>query len=510
MQRSDMPRRLVRTSHQDASRGYADSRSCTVDRGRRWVPLLRTCDFRLWPGGRLLCFRPCGSVEHARYFSRDPALRPGAKRALAIALLLSVGWGSTACSTPRGFGWLHFPASDSRSPELPELHSDPPASLPGPEGLRAIGGELRSVPLKWDPLLAGDVGGYVLERAAQGSEKENFVRVAVTSGRFHTVAVDATGLSDGITYRYRVRAYAPDGGLSQATSAVISVTTAPVPASPDGLRAYSQLPRSVALTWQASPNPAVAGYIVYRSPSSRGPFDTLTRTAGRFSTTYVDQNLGDLRLFYYRVAAYNAAGGEGEKSTAVRGVTKPEPLPPLDLRVVKRELGANHLTWEANVERDLAGYRVERWRAEQEHPETVAVLGPKETSTVDHAVGAQEEIRYSIVAFDRDGLESVPADSISVTAEGHELRAAVAEKGIRLAWNPRKNEGFAAARVYRLRWFGRSLLGRTETGQFLYTTAEPGATYRFAIELEHADGGTGFPSQPIEISVPKTPSAKRR
>ena len=71
---------------------------------------------------------------------------------------------------------------------IPELSEEVPASLPSPEGLRATSGELRSVPLKWDPLLVGAVGGYTVECSA--SRTGPFKRVAVLQDRVVTEWID--------------------------------------------------------------------------------------------------------------------------------------------------------------------------------------------------------------------------------------------------------------------------------------------------------------------------------
>ena len=259
-------------------------------------------------------------------------------------------------------------------PAVPTLHESPPAQLPAPEGLRATSGELRSIPLQWDPLLRGDVGGYVIERSLQ--RHGPFERIAAVAGRAITAYVD-TGtreraraedaepqapLGDETTRFYRVRAFSADGHLTATASQVVTATTSPPPTPPEGLRAYSHQPRQVPLSWRASQNPNTALYVVERSPTSGGPFEPVAELPGRHHTVYVDRGLGNLRVFYYRVSAVNSAGCRGEPTQPVRAVTKPEPLPPLGLRVAERRLGANRLSWDTNVETDIVEYQLLRIR----------------------------------------------------------------------------------------------------------------------------------------------------
>jgi len=307
------------------------------------------------------------------------------------------------------------------------LREEPAAELATTEGIRAVSGELRAVPLKWDPLLTGDVGGYVVERALR--EKADFQRIGTTHDRFETSFVDrgadlapkalpGTDLGDGATYFYRVRAFDLEGRIARAATPVVSATTAPPPARPEGLRTYDHQTGRIALTWRAVADPTVAGYVVYRSPSLRGRYEPVARIEGRHATTWVDRGLAPLRVFYYKVAAVNAAGGEGMPTRALRGVTRPEPLPPASLRVVSATPTAVMLAWERNVEPNVAGYRIVRRRGDDGGEETVAEVPADRTSFEDRLpeeTGGR--LVYRLSAFDRDGLVSQP-QSVEVTLPG--------------------------------------------------------------------------------------------
>jgi len=417
------------------------------------------------------------------------------RRALAgTACLLALA----ACSASLDVDRARRVLRPERPPAVPPL-VEAGADLPAPEGLRATSGELRAVPLQWDPLLTPAVAGYAIERGL--AEAGPFVRIGVVAGNATCAYLDDDADDDAATLFYRVRPFAPTGALGAKTSSVVPATTAPAPAPPTGVRAYSHQPRAVPLAWEASPDPTVGGYVVERSPAARGPFERLAELRGRHSSVYVDRGLGDLRVFYYRVAAVNRKGGRGPSSDAVRAVTKPDPLPPAGLRLAGQKLGANRLAWEPNVEPDVTAYRL--FRVREGSRELIAELPSEQTSAVDPAVGADERTAYSVIAVDRDGLDSEPAAPLAVTSAGYGLVASARPDGVHLAWDPRPAEGFRGAHVLRHGLLRTLELGRSENGNFVDREVEAGSRYRYSVVLERSDGKPAPPSSPVEIVVPR-------
>ncbi len=430
----------------------------------------------------------------------------------AVLVLVAAGFG---CSTLLDVERAREVFRGTEEPTVPILVESPALELPAPRGLRAISGQLRAIPLKWDPLLTGDVSGYVIERRKKKGSR--FQRISAVPGRFETRYVDrgddlapkqgSTGgradLGDGASYCYRVRAFDSSGRIAGAPDPDVCATTAWLPAAPSGLQAFSHQPREVALSWPPAPDHTVVGYRVFRSPARHGDYLLIARLDGRFSTTYVDRGLGALRVFYYRVASVNAAGGVGQKASEVRAVTKPEPLPPIGLRVEEQRLGSNHLAWDPNVEEDIAGYRLLRIREGSSSGEIVATLAPGATHAEDREIGAGERLSYQLVAFDRDGLESELSDPIEVESVGYGLHALPREGAIHLHWKPEIQEGFAAARVLRERTFGSDEIAQVPSEGFVDTDVKPGHRYRYQVVLVREDGSEAPPSVVVEATAPK-------
>jgi len=435
---------------------------------------------------------------------------PGAAaRSLAVCGLAvaAIGCAATLDIADRPWDrWWRSPA-----PPPTPLEEVPSAEIPPPEGFHPESGQLRTVPMKWEPRLTSDVAGYVIERGP--ARKGPFRRLDRVEGRltmFYVDRGDATAsdsdapvLDDGATFFYRIRSYTPKGRVSVAASVIHPATTAQPPEPPAGLRAYSHQPRQVSLSWRAPQDATAAGYVVYRSPSSGGPFEPLAQLEGRHTTVYVDSKLGDLRVFYYQVTTRNALGGEGSPSETVRAVTKPEPLPPIGLRIVEQRLGANRLMWEPNVETDITEYRLLRIREGADAPEVVALVPPDATTAEDDAVAAGERVAYALVGVDSDGLQSASSEVIGVECEGYGLSARGESDGVHLRWNPRTEEGFHGARVLRTRWFTSQELAFVPSDSYVDGDARPGKHYRYVVILERPDSTRAPPSLPVEIEVPR-------
>jgi fibronectin type 3 domain-containing protein len=433
-------------------------------------------------------------------------------RVLRLGCALALGL--LGCAAGLDVSRLRDRFATPATPVLPELHESADGGLPAPQGLRASSGQLREIPLRWDPLLDEHVGGYALERAAERDGP--FVPVVALAGSAATVYVDRgprrwpdaspaqpEALADGETHFYRVRAFSREGALGER-SEVVAATTAPPPDPPTGLRAWSHRPRRVPLDWEPSDDTHTAGYVVERSPTAEGPFTTVARIDDRWQTTWVDEGLGDLRVLYYRIAAFSGAGGRGPTTQPVRAVTKPEPLPPIGLRVVSQRLGENRLGWEPNVEQDLAGYRLLRHREPGTEAELVDELGSGETQAVDREVEPGERLSYTLVAFDRDGLESAASRPIEVESEGYGLSATVREDGIHLAWRERDDEGYARTKVLLEGWPRSRELAVVDGSSWVHADVHPGGRYRYRVVLVRADGAAAPPSRLVEIRVPKS------
>jgi lysophospholipase L1-like esterase len=190
----------------------------------------------------------------------------------------------------------------------------PPAPA-APAGLTAVAVSSSQIDVSWQDVAAES--GYTVQRSPDGVS--GWVQVGTTGQ--DVVAFSDTGLAASTTYFYRV--YATNAGGDSPPSNVVSATTPapppPVdtepPSAPSKLKATSAK-RKINLAWKGSTDSGsgVAGYRVYRSGGSGGPFTLVTTTTSTSASVEAPSGA----VFWYHVTAYDVAGNESVPSSAVQ------------------------------------------------------------------------------------------------------------------------------------------------------------------------------------------------
>ncbi len=183
-----------------------------------------------------------------------------------------------------------------------------------PDGLAASGQALKTISLTWNTVASG-VLGYKVERSADGVSGWQELG-GVKAG---TTSFQDSGLSCGVTYSYRVRAYGT-GGNSGYSSVLTASTPAcgAGPAAPSGLVASAPGPAQVTLRWTDN-SMDEDGFKVERS-SDNGATWPKEMTIAANLEVLGDSGLVCNKTYRYRLNAFNASGsssgGEVTMTTA--------------------------------------------------------------------------------------------------------------------------------------------------------------------------------------------------
>lgn len=166
-----------------------------------------------------------------------------------------------------------------------------------PSGLNQTGATASRITMAWNAVSGAT--SYSLYRST--SLNGSYTRVNTTTA----TSMTDYGRSSGLTYYYKVSATneSGEGDLSSAVAGTV------LPQAPSGLSSDSVTEDSVDLSWNAVTG--ATGYYVYRSTSSSG---TYTQISSSSINSYTNTGLDSSTTYYYKVAAYNAAGTGAQSS----------------------------------------------------------------------------------------------------------------------------------------------------------------------------------------------------
>ncbi|MDR1006984.1 MAG: hypothetical protein LBL65_00265 [Campylobacteraceae bacterium] len=268
--------------------------------------------------------------------------------------------------------------------------------------VQAMLGLPNRIKLIWRPHPSERISSYVIERNDFSSTKWSYL--ASVEGRLSAEYIDS-GLDSSKSYRYRVIAKTYDGILS-APSQIVSAQTKQLPPIVDNLKASRDLPRKIAILWDASTND-IAHYNVYRANFSNLFYTLLLTTK---ATSYEDTIKDDGAARYYYVTVTDKDGLESPRQAApVMGVTLEAPSSP-SINVIRHDASNVLLGWNDN------SARAERYRIERTSKSgTLIYTNVMHNTFVDKDVMPGIEYSYTVYAIDVNGLVSKPSTKAIIT-----------------------------------------------------------------------------------------------
>ncbi|MEI8081078.1 MAG: YCF48-related protein, partial [Actinomycetes bacterium] len=220
-------------------------------------------------------------------------------------------------------------AGTTSAPSAMAYATTPAALRPSaPDPVLATSPTGSTVYLNWTP--QGDMISFANYRIYRRTTTETvYSAVATTTGGVNDCAYIDRNLSSSTRYWYAVSTVDSRGESSLSdTSSLTWDYTAPTTTLPDrilGITATSA-DSSVLLTWQASTDPSVYGYVVYRGTASMSTMETITPYPAPITEAgYYDSPLPNGNTYYYQVAAVNTSEVVGIPSIEVEA----KPVAPL-------------------------------------------------------------------------------------------------------------------------------------------------------------------------------------
>ncbi len=378
-------------------------------------------------------------------------------------------------------------------------------SLPTVTKIRTLS-DIKSIALEWSPVYDERVQGYYLYRG-KGSKLK---RIAKIEDRYSSHYLD-TDLTPDTIYEYRLSTYDKMGKESKA-SPVAKAKTLPIPESVSFLEAIDHLPREVKLIWRPHPFQRVEWYIIERSEPANEKWQQRATLKGRLNAEYIDKDLKDNHIYYYRVRVKTCDGILSKPSKTVKANTKPRPSIVRGLTATKNLPKKIIVRWQPNPEPDIDHYNV--YKSIFEIGPYIVAAKTKRTEYVDLIDEDGAKRYYKVTAVDSDGLESFKQD---VPVVGQTLPKPLPpvideqrfENGtLYLRWESPdgravkyivkkiEKEGFLKENVYTF----------TNIRSTTFTDAglKPGVKYIYTVIAVDKYGIESKPSKEIVIKVPKS------
>jgi len=262
-----------------------------------------------------------------------------------------------------------------------------------------------SVTVNWNSVSNVTVTGYYLYRSTSSNGSYSKITQYQSWGAGSYSHTDY-GLTAGTTYYYKVSAYNGDGEGEKSSAA--SVTT-PNADTPTGINATVTSSSSVSINWGYVLY--ATGYKVYRSSSENGEYTLITSIA---TTSYTDTGLSENTTYYYKVSAYNSAGGEGAKSSVVSVKTAiPDTPTNVAASAISGSFSSLRVSW--NSVSSASGYKV--YRSSYLNGTYTLITTISSTSTLSYTdTGLSADTAYYYYVSSYNGIGESPQSS-TVLAE---------------------------------------------------------------------------------------------
>lgn len=360
-------------------------------------------------------------------------------------------------------------------------------------------GHIKSIQLTWsaNPGRSEDTSplkGFRIYRAK--SEKGPYKQAvnlllkesAPGSDAFASEKINHTdkGLADGEDYYYRITAYNEKNLESNFSVPIKGSTTSGL----SRVDIQGDMIREIRLGWTALESPFVKGYYIYRSIEEKKGFTRLQKVevfkAGQ-EVGYTDlQGLGDKTRYYYQVTAFEEPDLETSPSPTMSAVTRGKPPIPKNLKAESGLVKKVSLTWTANPEEEVEGYKLYRSTVKEGKYEFInKISGRSSSSAADEAglfgFGTKVEdgktYYYVLTTYNKVDVESAVSQMASATTKARPspptgLSGEIQGEKIFLTWAKNSEPDIVSYSVYESTARGRKRID-TVKGDTHYSEKAP-------------------------------------
>lgn len=283
--------------------------------------------------------------------------------------------------------------------------------------------------------------------------------LANLEGKTYLVSYTDANLKPG-TYQFTVKGVTYLNTESQPSAEFKIEVKDQTPPSPiKGFKAEKK-ETEIAMQWKTSTDRDLKGYHLYKSIDKGKTFKKLNDQPIDAKTTQFTEKLsGNSGSFQYYVEAIDEAGNATQSvKSSVFVPDNQAPETPKSL-VSKPESGKISLSWSANTEKDLAGYRIYRGLADDDQNSMLLLNVTPQTATTfldTFPKKAQTKFIYKVSALDQSFNESAKASAwvqlpdITPPAAPVLMEPKLSGDEVSLQWSEIVTDAIAGYDVYRV------------------------------------------------------------
>ena len=313
---------------------------------------------------------------------------------------------------------------DLNTPDKPKI--DATLEVVDSNSIRTIA-DVTDIAFEWQKVDDVRVVGYNFYRAKLNDENIKLNHIELVDNRYATHFVDED-LEPDTTYTYSITTGTENDFESNPTKS-FEVKTLPRPDAVPFIQAISNLPRQIKIIWRPHPNESIEYYKVERSKPEDNEWKSLKTIKGRLQAEFIDTDLKDNVVYFYRVTAYNYNDIASKPSQTVQAQTKPLPLGIKNLKVSQDQPKKITLQWEASSAENIIQQNIYRNSSLNGSFDLIKKVNTETFTFEDNINEDGRTYFYKVTVIDKDGLES----SINVNAKMGRTLSALSKPVLTLA-----------------------------------------------------------------------------
>jgi len=366
--------------------------------------------------------------------------------------------------------------------------------------------DITSAAFEWKPIDDPRIQGYYVYRNTPGGEDPKLHRIATIESRFATHFVDDS-LKPNTQYQYRFSSFTKDEHESVGSETMI-VATQPMIAPVSFFQSVGNMPRSAKLLWRPHPNAKISGYIIERQNANEQKWSEIATISGRLTPEFIDRDLKDGQVYFYRIKAVTYDKYSTEPSETVKVVTKPLPPEIRNITTTNNLPHAINLSWDASTISDLSHYNV--YRSSTPNGLFDYHVKLETTRFTDEIKEDGKFYFYKVTAVDKDGLESpltpvaVQGSTLAKPQTPIAYEGKIVDRAAVIKWSnadPR-TVSYTIVKTTKTSWISRETLeinNITDTS-FRDGDIKPDTGYLYEIMSVDENGIRSLPTKAIELS----------